>query len=586
MMLSTETRLQKGREELRRVRAQSRWLLRVAALFSVFINLLMLTGPLFMLQVYDRVLASRSEETLLALFILMGFLFATMGVLDYLRGRVLARIGAALQARLERRVFQAVLAKSAQSPRPELVANSLRDLDAVQRFVASPAFGAIFDIPFTPLFLAAIMVFHVYLGVLALVGGAILILFTILNQVLTKAPGQETTLASLNAERQALQIKNEAEMVRALGMQEAAFERWQQARIHASETNLEFSDKGGLFSSLSKTFRMFLQSAMLGLAAWLVLQGEVSAGVMIAASILMGRALAPIDLTIGQWHLVEQARDGWRRLGELLGEVPEPEERMNLSRPAAHLRVENLTLVPPGQSQASLRLASFEVKPGQALGVIGPSGAGKSSLARAICGVWHPAGGKIRLDGAAIDQFPPQALGAHIGYLPQRVQLFDGTIRENIAKLEVQPDDRAVERAARMANAHEMILRLSDGYDTRVSSGGGMLSGGQMQRIGLARALYGNPVVVVLDEPNSNLDSEGSAALNHAIREIKAAGGAVLIMAHRPAAIQECDLLLVLDGGNVRAFGPRDEVLAKTVQNAGQISAQIGNTASGVGGGG
>ncbi len=581
-MTSSETRLQKGREELRRARAQSRWLLRAAALFSVFINLLMLTGPLFMLQVYDRVLASRSEETLLALFILMAFLFATMGVLDYLRGRVLARIGTALQARLEARVFQAVLAKSAQSPRPELVANSLRDLDAVQRFVASPVFGAIFDIPFTPLFLAAIMVFHVYLGVLALVGGAVLILFTILNQVLTRAPGQETTLAALEADRQALQIKNEAEMVRALGMQEAAFARWQKAREHASQTNLEFSDKGGLFSSLSKTFRMFLQSAMLGLGAWLVLQGEVSAGVMIAASILLGRALAPIDLAIGQWRLVEQARDGWRRLSELLGEVPEPEERMSLSRPQAHLRVENLTLVPPGQSQASLRLANFEVKPGQALGVIGPSGAGKSSLARAICGVWRPAGGKIRLDGAAIDQFSPQALGAHIGYLPQRVQLFDGTIRENIAKLELQPDDRAVERAARMADAHEMILRLPDGYDTRVSSGGGMLSGGQMQRIGLARALYGNPVVVVLDEPNSNLDNEGSGALNHAIREIKAAGGAVLIMAHRPAAIQECDLLLVLDGGNVRAFGPRDEVLAKTVQNAGQITGQItGQTGGG-----
>ncbi len=363
-------------------------------------------------------------------------------------------------------------------------------------------------------------------------------------------------------------------MVRALGMEQAAFHRWQQARSRAAETNLEFADKGGLFSALSKTFRMFLQSAMLGLAAWLVLRGEVTAGAMIASSILMGRALAPIDLAIGQWKLVEQARDGWRRLGALLGEIPPAEPRMALSRPAAHLRVENLTILPPGQSQASIRLVNFEVKPGQALGIIGPSGAGKSSLARAICGVWRPAGGKIRLDGAAIDQFPAEALGVYVGYLPQRVQLFDGTIRENIAKLEPEPDDKAVEKAARTANAHDMILRLPDGYDTRVSSGGGMLSGGQMQRVGLARALYGDPVVVVLDEPNSNLDNEGSIALNNAIREIKAAGGAVLIMAHRPAAIQECDLLLVLESGAVRAFGPRDEVLAKTVRNAGQIAGQ------------
>ena len=275
--MHNETRLEKGRAELRRVRAESRWLLWTAALFSVFINLLMLTGPLFMLQIYDRVLGSRSEETLLALFILMAFLFATMGVLEYLRGRVLARIGAALQARLEGRVFHAVLARAALSPRPDLVANSLRDLDAVQRFVAAPVFAAIFDLPFTPLFLAGILLFHLYLGVLALVGGAILILFAILNQVLTRAPSQEATLATISADQQAHQIKNEAEMVRALGMQESAFHRWQQARSTASVTNLEFSDKGGLFSTLSRTFRMFLQSAMLGLAAWLVLKGEVSA---------------------------------------------------------------------------------------------------------------------------------------------------------------------------------------------------------------------------------------------------------------------------------------------------------------------
>ena len=556
---------------MRQVRARSRGLLWTAALFSVFINALMLTGPLFMLQIYDRVLGSRSTETLTALFILMAFLFATMGVLDYLRGRVLARIAANLQAQLESRVFAAVLAKAALSPRPEQVADSLRHLDAVQRLVASPVFAAIFDIPFTPLFLAGILVFHVWLGTLALVGGSVLIVLAILNQMLTKAPSQQANLASINASQQAHQIKNEAEMVRALGMQGAAFERWRLARARAAAAGLEFSDLSGRFSTLSRIFRMFLQSAMLGLAAYLVLKGQVTAGAMIASSILLGRALAPIDLAIGQWRLVEQARDGWRHLADLLAEQPEEPPRTQLPRPKAHLRAENLTVIPPGQSHASLRLVNFELQPGQALGVIGPSGAGKSTLARAITGVWRPAGGKIRLDGAALDQYAPDILGQHIGYLPQRVQLFEGSIAENIAGMALRPDDAKVVEAAKKADAHQMILRLPQGYDTRVAGGGGMLSGGQMQRIGLARALYGAPVVLVLDEPNSNLDNEGSAALNTAIREFKAAGGSVLIMAHRPAAIQECDLLLVLDGGGVRAFGPRDQVLAKTVRNAGEI---------------
>ena len=574
--LENSERLAKGREELRQARREFRWLFRAAALFSVFVNLLMLTGPIFMLQVYDRVLGSRSQETLLALFILMAFLFATMGVLDYLRGRVLARIGTALQARLETRVFSAVLQRAALSPRPDQVANSLRDLDAVQRFIGSPAFAALYDIPFTPLFLAGILIFHPWLGILALTGGGILILLTVLNQLLTRAPSTEALRASLGAEHQALQIKNEAEMVRALGIQEAAFQRWQLARSQAARANLEFSDQSGRFTTLSRTFRMFLQSAMLGLGAWLVLRGAVTGGAMIASSILLGRALAPIDLAIGQWRVIEQARDGWKRLAELLGHQPEAPPRTRLGRPKAHLKVENLTVLPPGQAQASLRMLNFEMRPGQALGVIGPSGAGKSSLARALTGVWRPAGGKIRLDGSALEHFDPAALGGIIGYLPQRVQLFDGTISENIAGMALAPDAEAVIEAAKKADAHAMIQRLPNGYDTRVSAGGGMLSGGQMQRIALARALYGNPVFVVLDEPNSNLDNEGSTALNNAIREVKAAGGAVLIMAHRPAAIKECDLLLVLDGGAARAFGPRDEVLARMVRNADQITGKPG----------
>ncbi|WP_421701517.1 type I secretion system permease/ATPase [Aliiroseovarius sp.] len=562
---------EKGLEELREARREARGLFWAVGLFSVFVNLLMLTGPLFMLQVYDRVLGSRSEATLIALVVLMGFLFAMMGILDFARARVLARVGAAFQNRLDKRVFSAVLRKSAAAPDPDRVVNNLRDLEAVQRMISSPVLTALYDLPWTPFFLAALTLFHPWLGLMALAGGGVLVLVALLNQATTKSASEQANIAALRAEHMAAQVRDEAEMVRALGMADAAFDRWSIARGQALTQNLRATDGTGGFSVLSKTLRMFLQSLMLGLGAYLVLQGEMTAGAMIAGSILLGRALAPVDVLIGQWGVVQRARMGWRNLGELLAELPEEAPRTQLPRPKAHLKAESVTVVPPGKSQHSLRMVSFELKPGLAMGVIGASGAGKSSLARAITGVWRPAGGKIRLDGAALDQFDPAVLGQHIGYLPQRVQLFDGTIAENIAGLALNPCDEAVVRAAQKAAAHEMILQLPDGYDTRVSAGGGMLSGGQMQRIGLARALFGVPVLLVLDEPNSNLDNDGTVALNAAIRAHKQAGGAVMIMAHRPDGIRECELLLVLDGGQVRAFGPRDEVLAKTVQNAREI---------------
>lgn len=562
---------EKGLEELREARREARGLFWAVGLFSVFVNLLMLTGPLFMLQVYDRVLGSRSEATLIALVVLMGFLFAMMGILDFARSRVLARVGAAFQDKLDRRIFSAVLRKAAAAPNPDHVVNNLRDLEAVQRMIASPVLTAIYDLPWTPFFLAALTLFHPWLGIMALAGGGVLVLVALLNQATTKSASEQANIAALKAEHMAAQVRDEAEMVRALGMADAVFERWSLARGQALRQNLKATDGTGGFSVLSKTLRMFLQSLMLGLGAYLVLQGDMTAGAMIAGSILLGRALAPVDVLIGQWAVVQRARLGWRNLGELLAEVPEEAPRTQLPRPKAHLKAENVTVVPPGKSQHSLRMVSFELEPGLAMGVIGASGAGKSSLARAITGVWRPAGGKIRLDGAALDQFDPAVLGQHIGYLPQRVQLFDGTIAENIAGLTLSPCDEAVVRAAQKAAAHDMILQLPNGYDTRVSAGGGMLSGGQMQRIGLARALFGVPALLVLDEPNSNLDNDGTVALNNAIRAHKQAGGSVLIMAHRPDAIRECELLLVLDAGQVRAFGPRDEVLAKTVQNAREI---------------
>ncbi len=567
--------IEAGRRELRQARRASRGLFWAVGIFSFFVNLLMLTGPIFMLQVYDRVLGSRSQETLLALFILMAFLFGMMGLLDFVRGRILARIGATFQAALDRRVFSAVVRKASVVQDPS-GSNELRDLEAVQRLLASPVFAALFDIPWTPVFLLGIAVFHPWLGALAVVGGTVLILVTVLNQVMTKGPVLNANMANAQAEHLSDQIRTEAEMVRSMGMQSAAFARWNIVRGRALASGVQSSDRSGGFSTLSKTLRLFLQSAMLGLGAYLVLTADLTPGAMIAASILLGRALAPIDLAIGQWPLIQRAMKGWQSLAELLALVPVEPERMALPVPAAKLTVQQLTVVPPGEKVASLRLVSFDVKPGQACGVIGPSGSGKSTLARAITGVWRPAGGKIRLDGAALEQYDPDALGRHIGFLPQRVPLFDGTIAENIARLSLQPDPAKVIEAARKAAAHDMILKLPDGYDTRVTSGGGRLSGGQIQRVGLARAMYGEPVLLVLDEPNSNLDNEGSRALNAAIRQMKAEGRSVIIMAHRPAAIEECDTLLVLDMGARRAFGPRDEVMKEVLQNYREVRRSAG----------
>ncbi|MEP2642817.1 type I secretion system permease/ATPase [Roseobacter sp.] len=559
-----------GRQELRRVRKRSRSLYWAVALFSLFANLLMLTGPLYMLQVYDRVLGSGSQETLVALSMIVIFMYAIMGLLDFTRGRIMARVGARFQDDLDRRVFDAVVRKSAVAPDLK-TQTGLADLEAVQRLMTSPVLMAAFDMPWTPVFFAGIFLFHPLLGYFAVGGAVVLILIALANQLLSREPQAGATHAGHVATLMADQIRNESEMVQAMGMRDAAFTRWQSARGQSLGRQVQATDVTGLFSSMTKTLRLLLQSAMLGIGAWLVLQNEMTAGAMIAGSILLGRALAPVELALNQWPLVQRAFKGWDNLGELLGAVPEEKEKTPLPAPKANLGVKLLSIVPPGERQASLKSLTFDVKPGQAIGVIGPSGAGKSTLARALTGVWAPTAGSIRLDGATLDQYAPHILGQHIGYLPQRVQLFDGTIAENIARLESTPDSEKVVIAAKKAAAHQMILDLPKGYDTDVATGQSRLSGGQMQRIGLARALYRDPVLVVLDEPNSNLDNEGSMALNAAIRALKKDGRSVLIMAHRPAAIQECDMLLVLENGTRAAFGSKDEVLASMVKNHEQI---------------
>ncbi|TKW67275.1 MAG: type I secretion system permease/ATPase [Paracoccus denitrificans] len=568
----------KGLAELRQARAGSVPTLTVVALFSLAVNLLMLTGPLFMLQVYDRVLGSGSVETLVALSLLVAFLFLVMGVVDLARSRVMQRVALRFQDRLERRVFAAALEDGIATGSDAVAKGGMRDLESLRTLIASPVSLAMFDLPFAPIYLIAVYIFHPLLGVVATIGGAILIIATLLNQHSGKVALQQSAIASQRAERMSDLFRDEGEVIGALGMRDASFARWDAARSEAARAGLAGSDSAQAYGAFSRSFRLFLQSAMLAAGAWLVLRQQLTPGAMIASSILMGRALQPVEVIIGQWPLVQRAQDGWKRLAALLSRRPLRGDVTALPRPEARLQISQLSIVPPGQRAPTLRGISLTLQPGQALGVIGPSGAGKSTLARAIIGAWPPAGGSIRLGGASLDQFPPDELGRLIGYLPQQVTLFDGSVAENIARLDPKPDSDRVVTAAKAAAAHQMILNLPQGYDTPLAQAGSLLSGGQIQRIGLARALYTNPVLLVLDEPNSNLDNEGSQALNGAIRAIKASGGAVLIMAHRPAAIAECDLLLMLEGGLVRSFGPRDEVLKAVLQNADavQSSRRIG----------
>ncbi|MEM9756213.1 MAG: type I secretion system permease/ATPase, partial [Pseudomonadota bacterium] len=530
----------------------------------------MLTGPIYMLQVYDRVLGSRSEETLVALSILVVYLYLMMGILDWVRARVAARVGARLQDGLDEPVFRASLARARLDGKPQ---TGLQDLEAVQRLMGAPAFMALFDMPWTPVFIGAIFIFHPWLGWLAVAGGAVLIAITFINQTVTRQPLRAAGAAGHGADRLATEMQNEAELIRSLGMANAALARWRGQRTDALGQSVATADRVGGFTTLTKTLRLFLQSAMLGLGAYLVLQNQLTPGAMIAASILLGRALAPIELAVGQWAVIDRARQGWQNLQNLLNTTPPEAKRLALPRPEARLDVHQLSVVPPGESQPTLRMVSFRVEPGEAVGIIGPSGAGKSTLARALIGVWLPAGGQVRLDGATLDQYDADILGRLIGYLPQRVTLFGGTIAENIARLAPDPDPDRIVDAARKAAAHDIILNQPKGYDTPVANIGSRLSGGQIQRIGLARALYGDPVMLVLDEPNANLDHEGSAALNRAIRGLKSEGKSAIVMAHRPAAIEECEKLLVLDNGMARAFGPTQDVLKKTVSNYSDLAA-------------
>jgi len=563
--------LKRSNIELRDAMARCRAHFISVAVFSVFVNVLMLTGPLFMLQIYDRVLSSRSEETLVALLMLVTGLFAMMGVLEFVRGRVLARAGARFQSLLDNRVMTAVLRRSVapgERARPNTAA---RDLEAVRQLLSGPAPFALFDMPWAPIFIGVIFIFHSLLGWLSVAGAIVLVALTVMNQIRSREPSAESQRASSESENLGEALRQNAEAVQGLGMRSEGLGRWQRLRSEALSRQIDASDRSASYSSASKSLRFYLQSLMLAAGAWLVLRQEMSAGMMIAGSIMLGRALAPVEQAIAQWSLAQRAARGWTSLQELLEKTPPEPEKTQLPPPKGFIDVQGVTVAAPGDSFPVLRSITFSVEPGTAIGVIGPSGSGKTTLAKVLTGIWRPGAGKVRIDGAALDQWPEDILGKHLGYLPQEIGLMSGTVADNIARMSDQRDDAEVVKAAQRAGAHELLLALPQGYDTEIGAGGQRLSGGQRQRVALARALYGDPPVLILDEPNANLDAPGEQALVDAIREAKARGRTVIIMAHRPSAIAACDLLLMLDRGVQVDLGPRDEVLRKRTRNYPQL---------------
>jgi len=541
--------------------AQSRRTFGFAALFSMVINLLMLVPSLYMLQVYDRVLTSRSEETLLFLSLIVIGLLVTMALLEMVRAKVLVRIGGRLDALLGEKVFNAVFALNLMRPAANR-AQSLRDLDTVRQFLTGNGPFAFFDAPWAPLFIAIVFLMHPLLGWIAIGGALVLVGLALATEFGTRRVTTDSTSRGLAATTFVEASLRNGEVLAAMGMLAAVRRRWRQIQAAALKGQAMAGDINGTLTACSKVLRLGIQSAILGAGAWLALEQQITPGMMIAASIIVGRALAPVEQAIGSWRQFTAARSAQRRLDELLSHFSERPETMSLPAPTGVLAVERLVAAPPGSPVPVIKGVSFTLAKGEALAVVGPSAAGKSSLARLLIGIWAPSSGSVRLDGADVAQWNREELGPHLGYLPQDVELFDGTVQDNIARFG-QPDPAKVVEAARLAGVHDLILRLPNGYDTMLGAGGVALSGGQRQRIGLARALYGDPALIVLDEPNSNLDGEGEVALVEALGRLKQAGRTVVLISHRPNIMGHVDKILVLRDGQVELFGPRQEVLAK-----------------------
>jgi ATP-binding cassette subfamily C protein len=538
------------------------------ALFSGFVNLLMLAGPLYMLQIYDRVLSSKSVPTLLALSIFLVGAYAFQGALDMLRARVVVRAAALLDQRLALTVHGAVIRLAIANRHPGSGPQPVRDLDQIRTFLTGAGPIAVVDLPWIPVFLAICFLIHPWLGLVATGGGIVLIAMTLQTERASRAPAR---LAAQDAGMRSVMVeagRHGGETIVAMGMSGALAQRWSEINNRYISAVGRMSDVASSYGSLSKVLRLLLQSAILGLGAYLVLRQELTAGAMIAASIMMGRALAPIETAIANWRAFVAARQSLTRLSDALARAQSKPAATALPKPSRSLEIEYVTVVAPGSATPIVANVCFGLKAGEALGVIGPSGAGKTSLVRTLVGIWPPAKGTVRLDGAALDQWNRELLGQHLGFVAQTVELFDGTIAENIARMSIAPHPSAVLRAAQAAGAHDMILRLPAGYDAKVGEGGEALSGGQRQRIALARALYGDPFLVALDEPNSNLDNEGEAALRQAIIDLKARGAIVVLISHQLSVLAACDHVLVLANGAQQGFGPHDQIMRKVTRRS------------------
>jgi len=529
------------------------------ALFSGVINLLMLVPSIYMMQVFDRVLTSRNETTLLMLTLILLGLYLLSSTLEWVRGQVMIRMSAGIDAQLGERVFGAAFERSLKehSANPAQV---LSDLTTIRQFITGQGLIALFDAPWLPIYLIVAFLFHPWLGLFTVLGAVILVMLAIWNELATrKSLGEANQLAVISANYVNSTLQN-AEVIQAMGMLNVLRRRWFGLQQRIISAQAEASDRSARISSMTRFVRMTWQSLSLGLGAMLVLENEISAGVMIAVSVLLGRAMAPVELVIGSWKQMGSAKNSYQRLSRLLEEFPKPQPRMALPAPTGAVRIDQLVVIPPGSKQPAVNGVTVALAKGEVLAVIGPSASGKSSLARAMVGIWPASRGSVRLDGAEVGQWSREMLGPHLGYLPQDIELFDGTIAENIARFGEMDSNKVIE-AARLAGIHEMVLHFPRGYDTPLGVGGLGLSGGQKQRIGLARALYGQPALVVLDEPNSNLDEAGEAALVRAVGTLKAAGSTVVLVTHRPSILGVVDKLLFLKEGVQQLFGPRDQVL-------------------------
>jgi ATP-binding cassette, subfamily C, type I secretion system permease/ATPase len=537
-------------------------------LMSGMINILYLTGSFFMLEVYDRVLPSRSVPTLVGLVVLVVGLYMTQAVLDLIRGRILVRIGASLDESLSSRVFDTVARLPLKVGQRNDGLQPLRDLDSIRSFLSGLGPIALFDLPWMPFYIVICFVFHPLIGLTALVGAIVLITVTLLTEFLTRKPMKEATSFAIARNGLAETSRRNAEALIAMGMLGRIAKRWEDSNHSYLSGQQNVSDVAGGLGAISKVLRMLLQSAVLAVGGYLVIYQLATGGIIIAGAIIAARALAPVDMVIANWKGLVTARQGWNRLNRLLNLMPAQLAPMELQGPNRTLAVENAAVMAPGTQKVVAQDVQFTLDHGSGLGIIGPSGSGKSSVARMLVGVWMPARGKVRLDGAALDQWSSEALGPHIGYLPQDVELLAGSVAQNISRFEPKADANAIIAAAKAAGVHELITGLSEGYETQIGEQGTALSAGQAQRIALARALYRDPFLIVLDEPNSNLDAEGDEALTKAVLSVRARGGIIVVIAHRPSAIAGVDLLLVMNQGRQQAFGPKDAIMAKLIKPA------------------